>query len=61
MGSSNHALKGAAWHRHERGRHVIVSKIKYGAVMDSCEALEKEGFEITHVNVEPEGLSIPTA
>jgi cysteine desulfurase len=56
---SNHALKGAAWHRRERGRHIIVSKIEHDAVMYPCEALEKEGFEITYVDVESDGIIDP--
>ena len=56
---SNHALKGAAWHRRERGRHIIVSKIEHDAVMYPCEALEKEGFEITYLDVESDGIIDP--
>jgi cysteine desulfurase len=56
---SNHALKGAAWHRRARGRHIIVSKIEHDAVMYPCEALEKEGFEITYVDVESDGIIDP--
>lgn len=56
---SNHALKGAAWHRRERGRHIIVSKLEHDAVMYPCEALEKEGFEITYLDVESDGIVDP--
>jgi cysteine desulfurase len=56
---SNHALKGAAWHRRERGRHIIVSKLEHDAVTYPIEALENEGFEITRLEVEPDGIVDP--
>ena len=56
---NNHALKGAAWQRREHGRHIIVSKLEHDAVTYPLEALENEGFEITRVDVERDGIIDP--
>jgi len=58
--SDNLAIKGAAHFYQGRGKHIITSKIEHKAVLDTCRALEQEGFEITYL--EPQkgtGLILP--
>ena len=46
--SDNWAIKGAAYRMRAKGRtHIITSKIEHHAVLNSCAALEKEGFTVT--------------
>jgi cysteine desulfurase len=45
--SDNYAIKGTAWALAERGKHIITSGIEHHAVLDTCLALQREGFEIT--------------
>jgi cysteine desulfurase len=52
--SDNLAIKGIA-HMHKKG-HIISSKIEHPAVLRTCEALEKEGYRITYLNVDREGF-----
>lgn len=54
--SDNMAIKGAALMNSSRGRHVITSAIEHPAVLRTCEELEIEGFEITYVPVDNEGI-----
>lgn len=54
--SDNLAIFGIARINKNKGRHIIVSSIEHKAVIDSCKKLEKEGFEITYLNVNKEGL-----
>lgn len=50
--SDNTALKGIAYAKKEKGNHIITSKIEHPAILDSCKTLEKQGFEITYLNVD---------
>ena len=53
--SNNLAIIGAARHYRERGRHLITLATEHKAVLDSGHALEREGFELTILPVEPDG------
>ncbi len=54
--SDNMAIKGAAYMHSSRGRHVITSVIEHPAVLRTCEQLEREGFEVTYIPVDREGI-----
>lgn len=54
--SDNTALKGIAYNKKEQGNHIITTKIEHPAILDSCKMLEKQGFEITYLNVDSNGL-----
>ena len=54
--SDNLALKGIARANKSKGNHIITSKIEHHAVLDSCKTLENEGFKITYINVDKDGI-----
>jgi cysteine desulfurase len=54
--SDNLALKGAAEMYRERGNHIITTAIEHKAVLDSCKALERRGFDVTYLKVSRDGL-----
>ena len=54
--SDNLAIKGAAHFYKSRGKHVITVKTEHKAVLDTCRELEREGFEVTYLDVKPDGL-----
>ena len=55
--ADNWAIKGAAMRMRQKGRnHIVTSKIEHHAVLHTCEALEKEGFEVTYVGVDKYGV-----
>ena len=55
--SDNWAIRGAAMRQRAKGRnHIVTSKIEHHAVLHTCEALEKEGFEVTYVGVDSDGV-----
>lgn len=55
----NLALKGAAQFYQAKGRHIITVRTEHKAVLDTCLALQDEGFEITFLDVLPNGLIDP--
>jgi cysteine desulfurase len=54
--SNNLAIKGAAHFYKDKGKHIVTSKIEHKAVIDSCRALELEGFSVTYLDPAPDGL-----
>ena len=54
--SDNTAIKGIAYKYKEKGTHIITSKIEHQAILESCETLEKQGFEVTYLNVDKDGI-----
>lgn len=54
--SDNLAIKGIAKSRRNKGKHIITSKIEHMAVLKTCKQLEEEGFEITYLNVDSNGI-----
>ena len=55
-GSDNLALKGVCYANREKGKHIITTKIEHPAILRTCEKLEKQGFNITYLNVDSEGI-----
>lgn len=54
--SDNLAIKGAAHFHQARGKHIITSKTEHKAVLDSCEQLEREGFDVTYLTPAANGI-----
>jgi cysteine desulfurase len=54
--SINLALKGAAHFYKDRGRHLVTVKTEHKATLDTMRELEREGFEVTYLDVAPDGL-----
>ena len=59
--ADNLALKGVAHFYSKKGKHIITSKIEHKAVLDSCRQLEREGFEVTYLDPDENGLTTPSA
>lgn len=59
--SDNWAIKGAAHANANRGKHIISTKIEHHAVLHSLESLEKEGFDVTYLDVDSDGRVSPEA
>ncbi|MGN1350354.1 MAG: cysteine desulfurase family protein, partial [Anaerovoracaceae bacterium] len=57
--SDNWALIGTAHRLESKGKHIITSAIEHHAILHSCDYLKKEGFEITYVGVDHDGLVDP--
>jgi cysteine desulfurase len=54
--SNNLALKGAANFYKTRGKHIVTVKTEHKAVLDTCRELERQGFEVTYLEVQEDGL-----
>ena len=58
--SNNLAIKGAAHFYSKKGKHIITSTIEHKAVLDTCRQLEREGYDITYVKPDSNGLTQPS-
>jgi cysteine desulfurase len=54
--SNNLALKGVAGISHDKGKHIVTSKIEHKAVLDPCKRLERDGVEVTYLDVDGDGI-----
>ncbi len=54
--SDNLAIKGTALSKKKKGNHIITTRVEHPAVLNTCKYLEKEGFEVTYLGVDKEGI-----
>ncbi len=54
--SDNWALKGIADNYKNLGKHIVTTKIEHHAILETCATLEKQGFEITYIDVDSDGI-----
>ncbi|MFP4116318.1 MAG: cysteine desulfurase family protein [Candidatus Aenigmatarchaeota archaeon] len=54
--SNNHAVKGTAFARKEEGKHIITTKIEHDCVLNTCRWLERQGFDVTYLDVDEDGF-----
>ncbi len=57
--SDNMAIKGVAYSYSHKGNHIVTCKTEHKAVLDTCKALEKDGFEVTYLPVDKYGMVDP--
>lgn len=58
--SDNLAIKGVAHFYQKKGKHIITSMVEHKAVLDSCRQLEREGFEVTYLEPNAQGIIEPS-
>lgn len=54
--SDNWAIKSVAYSYKKKGKHIITTKIEHHAVLHTCEFLEKNGYEVTYIDVDENGV-----
>lgn len=54
--ADNWALKATAFSNRKKGKHIITSKIEHHAILHTCEYLEKEGYEVSYIDVDENGV-----
>lgn len=54
--SDNWAIKGVAFGNKDKGNHIITTKIEHHAVLHTCEYLERNGFDVTYLDVDEYGM-----
>lgn len=59
--SDNWALRAVAESRADKGRHIVTSRIEHHAVLHTCAYLERQGYEVTYLDVDEEGKISPEA
>ncbi len=59
--SDNWAIRAVAEGLANKGRHIITTKIEHHAVLHTCEYLEKQGYEVTYLDVDSDGKVLPEA
>ena len=59
--SDNAAIHGVATALHETGNHIVTSSVEHHAVLHACQYLESQGFEVTYLSVDADGMVQPEA
>src|SRR3989338_322067 len=54
--SNNLAIQGTAHNYKDKGNHIITTKFEHPSVLETCKSLEKEGFNVTYLNLNREGF-----
>ena len=54
--SDNLAIKGLAYAKRKKGNHIITTKVEHPAVLNTCKYMTKEGFDVTYLDVDSDGM-----